>query len=73
MSRFPVTATDTVKPGDPLDEPTRDYLREHPEGYEAFLARTRRYFRLTHLAPSRRYAKMGGPPGGLDTEPDWFA
>ena len=73
MSRFPLTATDQVEPSPASSEPTREWVNAHPEGFERFMARTRRYFRLTHRIGNTRYARMGGPPGGLDTEPDWFA
>ena len=67
MSRFPVTATDKVTPGDPKDEPTREWVMAHPEGLIERVLRTRRYFRLLHQNDRPEYAQ------GLDTEPTDFA
>ena len=67
MTQFPVTATDEVKPSDPKDEPTREWINAHPEGLIARMERTRRYFRLTHSTRKHRYAR------GLDSKPEDMA
>ena len=64
---FPLNPPDHVKPSDPRDEPTREWLKDHPEDPARQLARTRRYFRLTRLRQTFYYAR------GLDREPDEFA
>ena len=67
MSRFPLNPPDQVAPSPPAAEPTREWLRDHPEDPVRQLARTRRYFRLTHQQTTLHYAR------GLDTHPDDFA
>lgn len=67
MAKFPITPQEPVKPSDPKDEPTREYVNAHPENLTMRVLRARRYFRLTRAAPAKRFAI------GLDSTPDDFA
>lgn len=67
MSTFPVTATDKVEPTHPADEPSREWVNQHPENLAQRIERTRRYFRLCQQANRRRYAE------GMDTLPQDMA
>lgn len=64
---FPVTATDTVEPSHPADEPTREWVNAHPENLVQRVERTRRYFRLCQQTQRTRFAD------GMDTLPQDMA
>lgn len=66
-NQFPLTATDEVEPTHPKDEPTREEVNRTAVTPEAFMQRTRRYFRFTRKAPKLCYAR------GLDSKPEDFA
>lgn len=67
MAKFPVTPQEPVRPSDPKDEPTREYVNAHPEDLTMRVLRARRYFRLMRAAPKTRFAI------GLDSLPEDFA
>lgn len=67
MADFPLNPPDKVAPTHPADEPTRDWVNSHPEDLTQRILRTRRYFRLTRMSQTYRYAK------GLDTDPGEMA